>query len=84
MTPKSQALMLADKLDECKIDDSTFKEASNELRRLDDINNDLMVTLRWYIENDDVLLYQEGDDFWTDGLYAAQAAIAKSTGEDSE
>ena len=60
MTPKSQALMLADKLDEGNIDRSTLTEAANELRRLDDINNDLMATLRWYIENDDVLLYQDG------------------------
>jgi hypothetical protein len=84
MTLKSQALMLADKLDEGNIDRSTLTEAANELRRLDDINNDLMATLRWYIENDDVLLYQDGNEFWADGFYAAQAAIAKSTGEDRE
>lgn len=42
---------------------------------------DLLAALRWYVENDDTNVQQDGNEFYTAGLRRAEAAIAKATGE---
>lgn len=42
---------------------------------------DLLEALRWYVENDDTNVQQDGNEFYTAGLRRAEAAIAKATGE---
>lgn len=37
----------------------------------------LVEALEWYIENDDVCIGQEGNEFYEDGYYRAKTAIAK-------
>ena len=42
---------------------------------------DLLEALKWFVENDDTNIGQEGNEFWEDGLNRGIAAIAKATGE---
>lgn len=42
---------------------------------------ELLKALMWYVQNDDVNIGMLGNEFWEDGLHAAEAAIAKALGE---
>lgn len=42
---------------------------------------ELLACLRWYVENDDTNIGEEGNEFWEDGLNIARHVIAKATGE---
>jgi hypothetical protein len=35
----------------------------------------LLKALHWYVENDDVIVGQEGNEFWVKGFNEAQAAL---------
>jgi hypothetical protein len=41
---------------------------------------ELLDALRWYVENDDTNVQQDGNEFYTAGLRRAEAIIAKATG----
>tara|TARA_R110000782_G_scaffold46144_1_gene102057 strand:- start:311 stop:616 length:306 start_codon:yes stop_codon:yes gene_type:complete len=47
--------------------------------RKDGVASDLIEALRWYVLNDDVNLWQAGNEYWIEGYNNAVAAIAKAT-----
>ena len=44
---------------------------------------ELLESLQWYVENDDVILEMVGNEFYANGYYKAKAVIAKALGEQS-
>ena len=42
---------------------------------------ELLESLQWYVENDDVRLEMAGNEFYANGYYKAKAVIAKALGE---
>jgi hypothetical protein len=47
------------------------------------IQSDLVKSLQWYIDNDDVIESQEGNEYWVDGKRAAEKAIARTNADNS-
>ena len=41
---------------------------------------EMLEALKWFVENDDTNIGQEGNEYWEDGLNRGIAAIAKATG----
>ena len=98
MTQQPEALRLADAILTNKWPQvSPIWEASQELRRLHEVNAELLEALKWYVENDET---SEGDEpleaglritkgetwnsinaYWIEGLNKARAAINKAEGE---
>jgi hypothetical protein len=56
------------------------KEAWAALWALDEQRDELYAALRWYVENDDTNVGQEGNEFWEAGKKQAQAVLAKVEG----
>ena len=74
MTKQPEALLLADRLD-ANLGD-TRKPAATELRRLHEVNEDLLKTMR------QLACLGNGDQYGnSDGNIIAQAALNKATGE---
>ena len=89
-----EALRLAFALDETEHRDILLeKEAAIELRRLHEVNAELLESLKWMVENDETnegnapieslggATWNEYNDYWIVGLNKAKVAIAKATGE---
>ena len=91
-----EALKLANALDKYRTPPEAAQAAA-ELRRLHEVNQELLEALKWYVENDET---NEGDEpleaglritkneswnsinaYWIEGLNKARAAIAKAEGE---
>ena len=68
-----KALWLADELEKYTYDFEWHSTAAAELRRLHEVNADLLSALKE--------LLSEGSDTFPDTIEAAHAAIAKATGE---
>jgi hypothetical protein len=78
----NQILALADRIEQAKeLPIVVSLKAVKELRRLHEVNVELLAALTWYVENDDCSIGQDGNEFWEDGLNKAKAAIEKATGE---
>ena len=76
MNTQPKALRLADDLDQCHAGHvyegpTIFSEAAAELRRLHEVNQELLEALK------DVMYWDNGKPEWD----VARAAIAKATGE---
>jgi hypothetical protein len=56
-------------------------EAKEANARLISCAPDLLEALKWYVENDEVSIGMEGNEFWEEGLERGKAAIKKATGE---
>lgn len=44
---------------------------------------EIIECLRWYVENDDTNLGQEGNEFWEDGYNRAAEVLNKIDGKDT-
>ena len=69
------------KWDADKSERQTIKQKALEQKHRSDCYDDLLEALKWYVENDDTNIGQEGNEFWENGLSNAKSAIAKATGE---
>ena len=56
-----------------------YDDGGNANARLIAAAPELLAALKWYVENDDTNIGQEGNEFWEEGLAAGKAAIAKAT-----
>jgi hypothetical protein len=96
MTKQPEALFLAECIDRDNYGAASTQiefRASKELRRLHEVNAELLEALKWMVENDETnegddpvvwlggASWNEYNDYWISGLNKAKAAIAKATGE---
>jgi hypothetical protein len=96
MTKQPEALRVARLLEMRETygaDASLDLDAMDELRRLHEVNVELLEALKWMVENDETnegdtpvkslggASWNEINDYWISGLNKAKAAIAKATGE---
>jgi uncharacterized protein YqgQ len=99
MTKEPEALKLAKSLEQLGADiyfthrTEDLEAATIELRRLHEVNAELLEALEWMVANDDTnegeepvdslggVTWNEYNEYWVTGLNKARAAIAKATGE---
>jgi thioredoxin reductase len=99
MTKEPEALKLAKSLEQLGDDiylthrTDDLEAATIELRRLHEVNAELLEALEWMVANDDTnegeepvdslggVTWNEYNEYWVTGLNKARAAIAKATGE---
>jgi hypothetical protein len=96
MTKQPEALFLAECIDKDNYGAASTQiefRASKELRRLHEVNAELLEALEWMVANDDTnegeepvdslggVTWNEYNEYWVTGLNKARAAIAKATGE---
>jgi len=80
-TQQPEALRLADWLLD-NVQNVSHADAAAELRRLHELNAELLEALIWYVSEDDVD-GRPGNEFWLDGKARAEAVIAKAEGREA-
>lgn len=81
MNKQPKALRLADALETLS---PLEREAAIQLRRLHEVNQELLEALKWALSNINCEPYEWSDEENADAHEAARAAIAKATGETNE
>jgi hypothetical protein len=93
VTKQFCALWIAAQLESWAMPGSFPSQAVAELRRLHEVNAELLEALKWMVENDETnegddpveslggASWNEYNDYWISGLNKAKAAISKATGE---
>lgn len=56
-----------------------WENTAAAVRKLTEERAELLEALRWYVDNDDTNIGQEGNEFWELGLDRARTAIANAT-----
>lgn len=60
------------------VSESALETMKKMVAKLDADNKMLLECLEWYVQQDDVIEFMEGNEFWVDGKRRAESAIQQA------